>query len=134
MVDESEASKHRRLIPQSLRFAGLAVAALVLIALAFWGTTIAFQRFHLLSKWEVPLGIATVSTVILAILWKVPQWQIGKVRGLEPKERFDRVNEARKTLAQIIGGFAFLSSLYATIQNLKVAQDSQVLAQKSFAL
>jgi hypothetical protein len=77
----------------------------------------------------------------LAILWKVPPWQVNKVSGLEPKERFDRINEARKTLAQIIGGIAVLAGFYSTVQNLKVAQTSlaltqenQVLAQRSFAL
>jgi hypothetical protein len=53
----------------------------------------------------------------------VPQWQVADVQGLEPKERFDRVNEARKTLATILGGVVLLAGFFGTWQNLKVAQE-----------
>jgi hypothetical protein len=45
------------------------------------------------------------------------------VQGLESKERFDRVNEARKTLATILGGIVLLAGFFGTWQNLKVAQE-----------
>ncbi|MFL6311760.1 MAG: pentapeptide repeat-containing protein [Terriglobales bacterium] len=64
------------------------------------------------------------------ILWKVPQCQVSNLSGLDAKERFDRVNEARKTLAQIVGGIAVLAGFYSTVQSLKVAQQSFALAQE----
>jgi hypothetical protein len=45
---------------------------------------------------------------------------------LDSKERFDRVNEARKTLATIVGGIFLLAGLFGTWQNLKVAQEGQI--------
>src|SRR5262249_25666548 len=44
---------------------------------------------------------------------------------------FDRENEARKTLATIIGGIALFLGLFGTWQNLKVAQESTSTAQKA---
>ena len=99
--------------------------ALVVVA---W---LARKRIHLsLPKWTssppewlLPLGLVVGGLLALAILWKVPQWQVGRVRRLNAKERFDRVNEARKTLATILGGIAFLVGGFFTWQNLKVAQE-----------
>ena len=59
-------------------------------------------------EWLLPLGLVAGGLLALAILWKVPQWQVRPVTDLAPKERFDRVNEARKTLATVLGGIAFL--------------------------
>ena len=90
---------------------------------------------HLLGSadkdWPVPLGLAVVGLIAIIVLWKLPQWQVEHVEGLEPKERFDRVNEARKTLATILGGVVLLAGFYGTWQNLKLAQKSAELAQKS---
>lgn len=74
--------------------------------------------------WFMPLGFAAVALLALVILWKVPHWQVKNVEGLLPKEKFDRVNEARKTLATILGGAAFLVGGFFTWQNIKVAQTS----------
>lgn len=49
---------------------------------------------------------------------------------LDAKERFDRVNDARKTLATILGGAAFLVGGFFTWQNLKVAQENLKISQE----
>ena len=72
----------------------------------------------------MPLGFAATALLALFVLWKVPQWQVRRVRHLDAKERFDRVNEARKTLATILGGAAFLVRGFFTWQIIKVAQTS----------
>ncbi len=113
-----------------IRFSALGFAAVVALSLAILGALIAVRRLPWLANREVPLGMSLAAIFALAILWKVPPWQVGKVRGLEPKERFDRVNEARKTLAQIVGGIAVLAGFYSTVQNLKVAQQSFALSQE----
>src|SRR5271166_4486661 len=80
--------------------------------------------------WLLPLGLVAGALLALAILWKVPQWQVGRVKRLDTKERFDRVNEARKTLATILGGAAVLAGGYVTWQNLQVAQNAASTSQK----
>ena len=67
------------------------------------------REFAALSSWYLPMLLAVVGLVALLILWKLPRWQVGRVRGLNSKERFDRVNEARKTLATILGGIVLLA-------------------------
>src|SRR5215469_5131756 len=79
--------------------------------------------FAALSSWYLLMLLAVVGLVALLILWKLPIWQVSRVQGLESKERFDRVNEARKTLATILGGIVLLAGFFGTWQNLKVAQE-----------
>ncbi len=79
----------------------------------------------------MPLAFAGVALIALVILWKVPQWQVERVRRLDAKERFDRVNEARKTLATILGGAAFLVGGFFTWQNIKLAQDAASTSQRA---
>jgi len=52
--------------------------------------------------------------VVLA-LWLLPKWQVARSQGLSAENRFDRENEARKTLAQIIGGVFVLAGLYSSL-------------------
>jgi len=80
--------------------------------------------------WPVPLGLAVVGLIAIIVLWKLPQWQIKRLRGLEPKERFDRVNEARKTLATILGGVVLLAGFFGTWQNLRIAQENLRVSQE----
>jgi len=80
--------------------------------------------------WFMPVGLGFGALLSLAILWKVPQWQVRQVKRLDAKERFDRVNEARKTLAQILGGIVLLAGFFGTWQNIKVAQESLTVSQQ----
>jgi hypothetical protein len=66
----------------------------------------------------------------LLMLWKGPQWQVAHVTGLDPKERFDRENEARKTLATILGGIVLLTGGFFTWRNIKLAQESLRVSQE----
>ena len=75
-------------------------------------------------------GVSGGWSFALAVLWKVPQWQVRNVTDLAPKERFDRVNEARKTLATILGGLAFLVGGFFTWQSLKVARENLKVSQE----
>src|SRR5271165_2777023 len=84
--------------------------------------------------WLLPLGLVAGALLALAILWKVPQWQVGHVRRLDAKERFDRVNEARKTLATILGGIVLLAGGFFTYQNLNLAREGQITERFSKAV
>lgn len=84
---------------------------------------------------------------LIGVLWKVPQWQAESQRNkinvedlqkLEPKDRIQLEkdfagieNNARTTLAQIIGGIVVLLGLYLTFQNVRVAQENARIAQKN---
>lgn len=84
----------------------------------------------MIDKAGIPLAVAALVILVL-ILWKVPQWQVGRVNRLSSKERFDRVNEARKTLATILGGVLLLAGFFGTWQNIKVAQEAASTSQKA---
>jgi hypothetical protein len=43
-----------------------------------------------------------VGILVVLALWLLPRWQAARSQGLTAGNRFDRENEARKTLAQII--------------------------------
>ncbi len=94
--------------------------AVVLIGLAGWSW---------LADSLLPLGLGAGALLALAILWEVPKWQVRPVRGLNAKDRFDRENEARKTLAQILGGVLLLSGIFGSFQSLKLQQFAQESAR-----
>jgi hypothetical protein len=74
--------------------------------------------------WDWWVGASFALFGGLLILWKVPQWQVARVKELDSKERFDKRNEARKTLATILGGVAFFTGGYFTWRNFSLAQES----------
>src|ERR1035441_1030720 len=76
-------------------------------------------------------GSAVVLAAVIVILWKVPQWQVGHYSGLTSSQWFDHVNEARKTLATIMGGIVVLAGAYFTWRNIKLTQESVATAQES---
>src|SRR5271157_3144117 len=117
MVDDSEADKDSpppHEIVRKGRVRWWAVSVLVLLVLIVWGIWLKRNRPTLASDWHATLGFAGTALCALGILWKVPQWQVAYVEELEPKERFDRENEARKTLATIMGGIVLLVGGFAT--------------------
>jgi Pentapeptide repeats (8 copies) len=81
-----------------------------------------------------PFSIGLTITVLIAgvciagLLWFVPRWQVRNIPDLAPKERFDKENEARKTLAQIIGGVLVLVSLFSAAETLRVSQQQAAIA------
>lgn len=58
---------------------------------------------------------------LLLTLIKLPTWQVAGLPGTE-NERFEAENEARKTLAQIIGGLCLILGLYFTSLQLRETQ------------
>jgi hypothetical protein len=79
--------------------------------------------------WGAVITIAV--TVALFILWKGPKWQIAYLKNLTPEQRLDRENEARKTLAQIIGGLFVLVGAGLTLRSLQLAERSQSQNQQN---
>jgi hypothetical protein len=73
---------------------------------------------------RLAIGIVGAGCLAGLILWLVPKWQVTSLRSLKPAELFEQENEARRTLAQIIGGIVILAGLYFTSWNIKIAQTS----------
>src|SRR5271157_5906022 len=72
-----------------------------------------FDGYHLsiniMSLTLVVCGLATIVCALVGAIWIVPHLQVRHLQGLHPEELFDRINEARKTLAQILGGIILLA-------------------------
>jgi hypothetical protein len=94
--------------------------------------TFLFWSWHV-SAWEASLGAflrahllldgVLFALVALPLLWGLPKWQATGL-GLSDKERADVENEARKTLAQILGGVAVLVGIYISFENLTITQEN----------
>jgi len=72
------------------------------------------------------LLLLLLTGILVVLLWKLPRWQAGRSEGLSDENRFDRENEARKTLAQILGGVFLLIGLYSSVQTLDLAREGQI--------
>lgn len=63
---------------------------------------------------------------LFGILWWIPKLQATRSHGIGPDYRFDRENEARKTLAQIIGGGLVFAGIYTSLQTYDLQRQSQI--------
>jgi hypothetical protein len=61
-------------------------------------------------------------------LWFFPRWQVSSLNIWKPEDRFDKENESRKTLVQIIGGLLVIASLFFTGRTLQVSQEQAATA------
>jgi uncharacterized protein YjbI with pentapeptide repeats len=82
----------------------------------------------------LPEVLVVVGIFVILALWLLPKWQVSDSRGLTDQNRFDRENEARKTLAQIIGGVLVLAGLYSSLQTFSLQQQTFSLQQHTFDL
>ena len=70
------------------------------------------------------LLLSVVLVIFWLFLWKLPQSQVAALP--EMKDRIDLESKVRQTMAQILGGAAFLVGLYFTSQTLHVSQQGQI--------
>lgn len=89
---------------------------------------------HLMSSvltanpWFASLWFWITVAAILATLaiWKLPVWQVARSTGLKSTTRFERENEARKTLAQIVAGVIVLAGLYSSVETFDLSRQGQI--------
>jgi hypothetical protein len=67
-----------------------------------------------------------VGFVVILLLWKLPALQVAHSKALTDENRFDRENEARKTLAQILAGGFLLAGLYSSAQAFYLSREGQI--------
>lgn len=83
-------------------------------------------------KWQILVVVSGVAGLLLLIF--VPVWQVRNLHAEDTPDMQRRVeleNEARKTIAQILGGAAVLAGVFFTAQQLFVAQDAQRIAEEA---
>jgi uncharacterized protein YjbI with pentapeptide repeats len=71
------------------------------------------------------LCVLVVLAAVLA-LWLLPKWEIKQWPAIETKDQFSSVNEARKTIATILGGLVVLLGAYFTWRNIAIAKEGQI--------
>jgi hypothetical protein len=76
-----------------------------------------------------PLLFSGALTLALA-LWWLPRLQVAHSQGVTAENRFDRENEARKTLAQIVGGLLLLGGLYSSIKTFTLQRETENLQRE----
>jgi hypothetical protein len=97
------------------------------------GSAVVFASTMVLSKdgpaiapsGAIPL-ICLACILLIACLWQVPQWQVKHSLDVTPANHFDRENEARKTLAQVLGGLFLVAGLYTSLETLSTAREGQI--------
>ena len=70
--------------------------------------------------------LLAVALAVVLVLWLVPKWQAAGSLGIGIENRFDRENEARKTLAQIVAGVFVLAGLYSSVNTFDLQQQGQI--------
>lgn len=88
-------------------------------------------------KWWHAIIFTGVSLLIVIALWKLPKWQLRSWADrldssikIEPKDFIKAENDARTTLAQIIGGILVLIGLFFTAENLRNSQETLRVSQE----
>jgi hypothetical protein len=79
---------------------------------------------------HLPAFIAAAAIALAFIVWWIPRLQAAHSQGVTDRNRFDRENEARKTLAQIIGGVLVLAGLYSSIKTFDLQRQGARLQQE----
>jgi hypothetical protein len=77
-----------------------------------------------MSQWVLFASIVALG-ILVFILWVVPKRQASGVTQ-DAATRFDKENEARKTLATILGGLAIVITFYSTLATLHTTQEGQI--------
>ena len=83
------------------------------------------------------IAIIVFAACLILVLWWVPKKQVASLwnaKGIEAKDVFKAENDARVTLAQILGGFAVLTGLYFAWQNITTTAKNLELANKNLEL
>jgi hypothetical protein len=79
---------------------------------------------------HLPAMILAGTLAVVLIMWWVPKFQARYSQGVNADNRFDRENNARKTLAQIIGGVFVLAGLYSSIKTFDLQRQSARLQEE----
>jgi uncharacterized protein YjbI with pentapeptide repeats len=103
--------------------------------LACLGMVLLISSLVIVWSWSPQSGVVSSEIVawsaaavagVLLLLWFVPKLQVRNLAAVDADKRFNSENEARKSLAQIFGGIAFLATFYVSWANYNVEADKEV--------
>ncbi len=121
--------KKRRLVTRpSVIVSGLVVIAAIVGGFEYF-VGFAYAAFYLwagLASAPTWVWFLSALTVCFLAIWLLPRWQVSGSRGLADENRFDRENEARKTIAQLLGGLFLFVGFYASYQTLLNSREQQL--------
>jgi hypothetical protein len=104
--------------------------AVVGVATWLWGSDVAAKLWQEALAFLAPQALSLLlmvgSVLAILLLWLLPKWQVQRTEIDDKARRFELENEARTTIAQILGGAAFLAGLYLTAQTLRVNEEGQI--------
>ena len=69
---------------------------------------------------------AVASLTLVLVIWLVPRYQVRHTPGIVGEKRFESENEARKTLAQILGGAVVLLGLYYSAKTYGLSHEGHI--------
>jgi hypothetical protein len=105
---------------------GIAGGVVLIAAGSVW-----INRSHLLpGSLHLLTILCGIAVLVVLTLWLLPIWQVSRSKGLTAANRFDRENEARKTLAQIIGGVFVLAGLYSSVKTFDLQRQTENLQEQ----
>ncbi|HEX7721901.1 MAG TPA: pentapeptide repeat-containing protein [Pyrinomonadaceae bacterium] len=86
-----------------------------------------------MKRYLAPVIIAFSIVVFVTLIWLVPKWQI-QGKQLLPEQLVRAENDARDTLAKIVGGGFFLLTAYFTWRSVTASERNAETAQRGLAL
>ena len=130
----SRSSSLTRILLCAVALALLAVTsaiALAVAALALYSIDDGLASVVRQLKTGIPAPLVWIALLLMAIaLWLLPKWQARGSRDSQEK-RFSQENEARRTLAQILGGVLVIGTLYTSTKGLETAAKNLDLARQA---
>ncbi|HUL75683.1 MAG TPA: pentapeptide repeat-containing protein [Vicinamibacteria bacterium] len=88
-------------------------------------------------EWTRVAAVVVAATALLLVLVVAPRWQVSHLAvsaGTSDAERFEAENEARRTLAQIIGGVFLFFGAYSTWGQLDLTRQAQITERFTHAV
>lgn len=119
----TETSPAKPAKPSARLIASTIVAALIFTGLA----ALYFMR----PDQHLAVGVMCGIAASAFILWLLPKWQVAWITLDSSNDRFAVENEARKTVAQVLGGLIFLVGFYFTAENLTATQQNLMGTQEA---
>jgi Pentapeptide repeats (8 copies) len=89
--------------------------------------------------WTIGRAVAIMvfAACVILVLWWVPKRQVASLqnaKGVDAKDVFKAENDARATLAQILGGFTVLIGVYFAWKNIKTTVENLELTNRNLEL
>ncbi len=121
MAENNNPPRNKRTRPALIRWILILSAVAIIESAVIWAQLV---------KWQYAIVFPAVVFLLIIALWQLPKQQLrpwadklDPAIKIEPKDFISAENDARTTLAQIIGGILVLAGLFFTAENLRNSQE-----------